>query len=177
VTSPRTTLPYAIVAVFALALALPRPAAAQKMDVRLGLWEMSTTVQMSGEPPVDTSKMTPEQRAQMEAALAATKGIMARPHTIKSCLTKEKLSKGFLQEKQESCKHTVLTDTSTELGVSFVCTANDGETTTGEWHFQAISRESVKGTGKMTMSKGGQSMTGASSMTAKWVGDACGNVK
>lgn len=174
--APRTTL--MLLASATLLLALPRPAAAQKIDVKLGLWEMTSTVQTSGAPPMDTSKMTPEQQAQMAAAMEGAKKAMGRPHTVKSCLTKEKLSKGLFQEKQDnSCKHTVLTDTSTELGVKFVCGGSGGETTTGEWHFQAMTPESVKGTGQMTMGRGGQTMNATSSMTAKWIGESCGDVK
>jgi hypothetical protein len=168
-------------AVFALALALAcaRPAAAQKLDVKMGLWEATTVVQMSGAPPVDASKMTPEERAQMEAAVAGATKMAAKPHVFKQCLTKEKMAKGglFQQDKQDDCTHTVLTDTATELGVRFACKAGDGETTAGEWHFQATSPESVKGTGHMTMARDGQSMNASSSITAKWIGESCGDVK
>ncbi len=176
--SPRTTLPYALLAVTALALTLPRPAAAQKLDVKLGLWEATTTVQMSGAPPIDTSTMTPEQRTRMQAAMEGSMMAMAKPHTVKECLTKEKLAQGTLfQDNKDNCKQTVLSDTTTELAFKFVCAANDGETTTGEFHFQATSPESVKGTGQMTMGRGGQSMSGASTIAAKWVSESCGNLK
>jgi hypothetical protein len=180
VNSPRTTLRFAFLAVFALALllTLPRPAAAQKLDVKMGLWEATTTVQMSGAPPIDTSKMTPEQRARMQAAMEASKTAMAKPHTVKHCLTKEKMAKGGLfQDTKDNCKHTVVTDTTTELAIKFECAADDGETTTGEYHFQATSPESVKGAGQMTMGRGGQSMSGSSTIAAKWVSESCGNVK
>jgi hypothetical protein len=179
--SPRTILRPASLAVFALALAFAtaRPAAAQKLDVKMGLWEATTVIQMGGVPPVDMSTLTPQQRAQLEAATAASGKMAARPHTVKECLTKEKLAKGglFQQDKQDNCTHTVLTDTSTQLGVKFSCSAGGGETTTGEWHFQAASPESVKGTGQMTMARGGQSMNASSTITAKWIGESCGNVK
>lgn len=177
--SPRTTLRLAFLAVvaFALALALPRPAAAQKLDVKMGLWEATTTSQMAGAPPIDTSKLSPEQRAKMEAAMAASMKMAAKPHTFKHCLTKEKMGKGLFQQEKDNCKQTVITDTSTELAFKFVCAGGDGETTTGEWHFQATSPESVKGTGHMTFGKGGQSMTSTSDITAKWMADSCGNVK
>jgi hypothetical protein len=178
--SPRTTLRFAVPAALAVAfaLALPGPAAAQKLDVKMGLWEATTLVQMSGTPPVDTSKLTPEQRTQMEAAMAASMKAAAKPHTFKQCLTKEKMAKGAIfQQHNDNCTQTVLADTTTELGVKFTCKANDGETTAGEWHFQATSPESVKGTGQMTMGRAGQSMSASSSVTAKWIGESCGSVK
>lgn len=179
--SPRTTLRFASLAPFGLALALAfaRPAAAQKLDVKMGLWEATTLIQTSGAPPMDTSKLTPEQRAQMKAAMAVATKMAAKPHTFQQCLTKEKMAKGglFQQDRQGDCTQTVLSDTATELGVKFACKSGDGETTAGEWHFQAMSPESVKGTGQMTMARGGQSMSASSSITGKWIGESCGNVK
>jgi hypothetical protein len=179
--SPQSTRRPACLAVVALALALALavPAAAQKLDVKMGLWEATTLVQTSGMPPVDTSTLTPQPRAQLEAAAAATGKMAAKPHIVKECLTKEKMAKGglFQQDKQENCTHTVHTDTATELGVRFSCSAGGGGTTSGEWHFQATSPESVKGTGQMTMARGAQSMNAATSVTAKWISASCGNVK
>jgi len=39
------------------------------LDVKLGLWEVTSASTRSGMPTIDTSKMTPEQRARVEAAL------------------------------------------------------------------------------------------------------------
>jgi hypothetical protein len=179
--SPQSALRPACLALFALTLALAPavPVAAQKLDVKMGLWEATTLVQTSGMPPMDTSTLTPQQRAQLEAATAAAGKMAARPHVVKECLTKEKMAKGglFQQDKQDNCTHTVLTDTAAELGVKFSCSAGDGETTSGEWHFQATSPESVKGTGQMTMARGAQSMKASTSVTAKWISASCGNVK
>ncbi len=176
--SPRTILRYALLAsAAALVLAVPRPAAAQKIDVRLGLWEMTTVVDINGALPFDTSKLTPEQQAKMAAAMAGMKKNMAQPHVMKSCLTKEKLAQSMLgQNHADACKPTVITDTSTEYAVKFACDGGQGMES-GEWHFVALTPTNVKGTGQMTFSQGGQKTTSTSNMTAKWLSDSCGNVK
>src|SRR5688500_469256 len=57
------------------------------LDVRMGLWEVTSTTDIGGMPAVDTSKMPPQVQAQMAAAMA---GAMGKPSVLKSCMTKEK---------------------------------------------------------------------------------------
>ena len=62
-------------------------AQAPVLDIKLGLWENSVTMNMGGLPAgIDTSKMTPEQKAQMGAAAAAMSG---QPITTKTCLERK----------------------------------------------------------------------------------------
>ncbi len=176
----RSVLGFALLLRGVLALAFLAPASAQgpALNVRLGLWEASATVQSSGAPPIDTSGMTPEQRARVEAAFANSRKRMAAPHTFRSCLTKEKLGEMPFQDRNNgSCKPTVLSSSSTEYAVKFSCTDESGATTSGQWRFQAVSPELVKGDGDMTMERGGQKMESKTTMTAKWIGASCGNVK
>ena len=67
----------------------PRKTAVKEQD-SLGLWEITQSAGVGGMPGVDTSKMTPEQLAQIQAMMSAA-GSAARP--TKTCLTKEKLEK------------------------------------------------------------------------------------
>lgn len=142
------------------------------MNVKLGLWEMTTVVQMSGAPSIDTSGMTAAQRAQMEAAMKSMQQNLAKPHVIHSCLTKEKLEKGFFEDrKEQSCKETILETSSTSYGVKFECPGP--HPTSGEIHFVAVTPEAVKGTATMLV----DGKPGSSSTTGKWLGAACGDVK
>ncbi len=173
-----------LTAAFVLALAaLPGSAQVLKgsvvpLNVKLGLWEATIVVQSSGAPPIDTSKMTPEQRARMEAALEASRKRAATPHTTRTCLTKEKLEQmPFQDRKDQSCKHTVTASTTSMYAVKFACTGEQGAATSGEWHFEAATPELVKGNGEITMENAGQKMVSTTTMTAKWVADSCGDVK
>ncbi len=148
------------------------------LNVKLGLWEATAVVQSSGTPPMDTSAMTPEQRARMEAALEASRKRAATPHTMRTCITKEKLQKMPFQDRNDqSCKHTIVESTPAAYAVRFQCTGERGATTSGEWHFQAATPELVKGNGEITVENAGHKMVSTSSLTAKWVADSCGDVK
>ena len=159
-------------------VAAPPVVFAQTLNVKLGLWETTVVSQMSGMPPIDMSNMTPEQRARMEVAMEAAKKRAATPHTIRTCLTKEKLEKGLFQDKdnEASCKHEVVTKSTTVYAVKFDCSREDNNTT-GEWRFEAVTPENVKGNGKFTIEHTGRKMSSTGTMTAKWIGSSCGDVK
>ena len=72
------------------------------MDVKLGLWETTITNQMdisSMIPPEALAKMTPEQRAQMEAAMSGRGG--ARTTTAKHCITKDTINEALASASTE----------------------------------------------------------------------------
>src|SRR6185437_10511547 len=127
------------------------------LDVKPGLWETTTTSQSSGMPPIDVSKLTPEQRARFEAALRAQQAKGAQTHTNKSCLTKEKLKDIFSDMEKGSdmsCKRTIASNTRSVADFKMECTDGTGRKTNGTLHVEAVSRESVKGTMKMSMGDG-----------------------
>jgi hypothetical protein len=147
--------------------AAPRAA----LNVKLGLWEGTVTVQTSGAPPIDTSKMSPEQRARIEAAMQAAMHKAAMPHTVRSCVTREKLEKDFLPDNGAGCKDTIIANSPTVYAVKFDCSGK--HPSTGELHFEALSPEDVRGSGEFAMG----SMTSISTITAKWVAASCGDVR
>ncbi len=168
-----------------LSVAIAKSSSAQKptLNVKLGLWEATTVVQTSGNFPFDTSQLTPEQRQRIEAAMAKSKAAGAKPHTFKTCITREKLERNPFEDKaNRSCKQTVVSSSSTTYDVKFQCSSEDG-VQSGEWRFDAATPELVKGTGQMTMERAGNKegagnkMTANTSMTAKWIGASCGDVK
>ncbi len=172
-TTPRSVFALALSVSAVLALGILAPASAQgpALNVKLGLWEATTIVHMSGLPQADTSGMSAEQRARIEA-------MMARPHTFRSCVTKEKLGGVPFQDRNSrACQPTVLSSSPSEYAVKFSCRDESGETTSGQWQFQAESPELVKANGEMTMERAGQKTEAKTTMTAKWVGASCGNVR
>src|SRR5579884_3172205 len=79
-------------------LALSAAGDSQPLNLKLGLWETTIDNRTSGAPPIPDSvlaKMTPEQRARMEAALKARGAGGSQPRTYKNCLTKEGLNKAL----------------------------------------------------------------------------------
>lgn len=158
-----------------IALVLASTAAyAEPFDVKLGLWENTITTEMSGMPPVDTSKMAPEQKARFEAAMKARQAQAPRAHAEKSCLTKEKLERGPFQDNKESCTHTVISSTRTQWHARLQCTKPKR---VGEFRIKALSRERIMGTMQMNASDANHAMAVHVSIAGRWLGSNCGDIK
>jgi hypothetical protein len=148
------------------------------LNVKMGLWELTSTTQMGGQiPAIDTSKMTPEQKAKFEAAM---KSVVTGAHTnvIKSCITPEKFDKvNFMMTDKdaETCKQTVSTNTPTSLEAAVTCTGERPRT--GQVHIEAPSSTLFTGTVKFMMTENGRAMTIDGTMTARWLAAECGAVK
>jgi hypothetical protein len=156
------------------------PSGQPLLDVKLGLWEVTTTTGGQNGPQIDTSNMPPEARARIEALRQAqqARGNANPVRTNKSCLTQEKLAKGFYEDparENVKCVQTIVSSSATQLHVKLDCNAGQAN---GDLTFVALSRESVKG--DMTIVMGGdvaRGMTMKSTVTAKWLGADCGDVK
>jgi hypothetical protein len=167
---------FAAVTLAGILVLSPSPARAQALNVKLGLWEVTWTVQTAGLPPIDTSKMTPEQRARVEAAMKL-RATTPTTRTRRDCMTKEKLEKEPFQEKalDPSCKRTILSNTPSLREFTIECTGD--QATSGRMRFEALSPENVKGTTRMSIVRGGSQMTADTTLAAKWIGASCGDVK
>ena len=165
-----TRMAHSLLAV-ALATGLAGYVAGQspELNVKLGLWEMTMTVDM---PAMDTSKMTPEQQAQIAAMMRGRAGMAAV--VTKSCITKEKLADHKYAEDRpgQTCKRTVTKATPTTLDITQVCTG--AMASTSDMHLEALSTTSIKITATQTSGRGGQAIA---TMTGKWVGADCGDIK
>jgi hypothetical protein len=155
---------------------------APAFDVKPGLWQVTTSGSASGVPslpPETLEKLTPEQRAQVEAAI---KGVMARatkPHTIKSCITAEQLRQtpDFTRGGKTGCQQTVVTRTATEIELHEACAGEDTGTMSAVLHFTAQDRETIAGTTLITQNNGGKTMTMRQQVSGKWLGSDCGAAK
>jgi hypothetical protein len=147
------------------------------LDVKQGEWETTNTMQVTGLPsiPPDVlNQMPPEQRAKMEAMIAARSG---KPTSRNSCMTKEKLQQAWNtgQEGLKACTTTVITSTSSKQDIRIECNRN-GMKTNGNIKVEAIDSEHIRGAVQMTAadpSNSGQGMNMNYSFTSKWIGAAC----
>ena len=162
-----------------LAIAMAAAAAAQApaLDVRMGLWEITSTTEMGGQmPQVDTSKMPPEQRARMEEAM---KGMMGAHTTVnKSCMTREKFEKeSFMNSERPglTCTQKIVTNTRTAMESIISCTGQ--QTMSAQMRIDALSPTSVKGTIKSASTMRGGAVNVNIALTGKWLGPDCGEVK
>jgi hypothetical protein len=149
----------------------------QKIDVKTGLWEMTmkidtTGMQMPAIPPDVLAKMSPEQRARIEAM----KGGMSS-HVSQSCVTEKELERGFdPQNKETACKIVSSDATATSLEVHMQC---DGPQVKGTsvMKMKAVDREHVQADVKSDMVANGRPMNVNVQMTGKWLKSDCGTVK
>jgi hypothetical protein len=152
-----------------------------QLNIKLGLWEIKTQPQVSGELPTSDdsmAKMTPEQRARMQAAMQAMMAHMQQPRTMKECMTAEKRARGFDMGNDDSseCQQTVAKDTSSDFEVSRVCSTGQEKNST-DVKFHAISSDHIVGTVNGVMSRGTKTINVNSSIEGKWLGSDCGSVK
>lgn len=146
------------------------------LNVKPGLWETTMTTMTSGEMPIPTellSKLTPEQRARMEEKMKANSAGKTRTLTDKSCVTKEQIDNGpVFGHEQGKCTQTVVSSTSSMVEVRLEC-AGDGMNSSGTMRFEALSPESIKGSGQMNANGGGHAMSIHMSVISKWLGPVC----
>jgi hypothetical protein len=152
------------------------------MDVKLGLWETTLTNQTdmsSMVPPEMLARLTPEQRAQMEAAMQGRGG--ARTSTTKHCITKDTMNEALASAntdnmKKMNCTRTFVSSTSTKQVIHMECSQGTRKTS-GDVQFEAINRETGKGSMVMTTSGGGgRGGNMKMAWTSKWLGADCGDV-
>jgi Protein of unknown function (DUF3617) len=147
------------------------------LNVKTGQWESTMSGESTGQLPIPQDmldKMTPEQRAKMEAMLKARGMQGPRTSVYKSCLRKEDLAKPSFgnDETQKSCKQTIVTSSATKMEIHMDCEMGGGKQT-GTFKFEALDSGTVKGTMQMTASNGGRVMNINNNFSAKWVGPAC----
>jgi len=152
-------------------------------NVKTGLWEDTVTTQMSGMPampqipPDALARMTPEQRARIQAAMSSGMG-NGQPHTYQSCLTKEKLAEGFRPDGPEkaNCKRTLTRVSATSMDIKEQCSERDA-TVDVTIHVEARSSDETSGTMHMVITHQGQTMTSDGTFHGKYLGPDCGSVK
>jgi Protein of unknown function (DUF3617) len=153
-----------------------------KLNIKLGLWEIATQANISGAPPIpeDTlAKMSPEQRARMQAAIQASMADVAKPKLAKHCVTEEKVAQGFnLDRRHDSttCQKKLVTNTSTELQLTETCPEDNGSTSIDE-HIQLNGSDQVAGTVHFVKNSGGKNMTVDSTIKGQWLAASCGDIK
>ncbi len=159
---------------------LPAAASAEAFDVKTGLWESTLTIESRGAPPVDLSKLSPERRARIEAALKKQEAQGPRKHTIvdKHCVTSAELSErpfdkvgSKLEEQGETCKTTVVTSTRKHWHGRISCVGQAA--IVGDLNFEAISREQVRGIVTSHAANDARALSTQATISARWLGAAC----
>jgi Protein of unknown function (DUF3617) len=156
--------------------------ASDQFDVKPGLWNVTSTMEMSGMPPIpNLDQMTPEQRARVEAAM---KNMAGAPHTntAKSCITKEGIEKAIAKansNQNNSCSPKLVSMTPSKVLLHIDCTRESSDMkSNGDMTIERVDSEHFKGSGAMQMAGArGRTMNMKWSMTGVFVSSDCGSLK
>lgn len=169
-----------------IAAGLPALASADKINVKTGLWETTTTTDMSGMPQTSTippetlAKMPPEQRARIEAVMGARNAAGGHDHKSQSCVTEKDLERGFKpdQGRESECKAVSTKVDSSSQEVHMQCNGQKMKGT-GVFRITIRNRESYEGLMEMNMTDatGEHPINMKMHMQGKWLSSDCGSVK
>jgi hypothetical protein len=157
-------------------------AADQAFDIKPGLWDIASTVQMSGLPPIpNLDQMSPEQRARIEAAMKNMAG-SPRTNTVKSCVTKEGIEQAIAKAnstKTNTCAPRLVSASASKVELHIDCTQEKSAMkSNGDMTIERRDSEHFAGTGGMkSTGANGRTMDMKWSMTGTFVSSDCGNVK
>ena len=166
-------------------------------DAKPGLWESTTTIEMSGMPAIPQSampqltpdqlaKMPPAARQQMEAMMNG-RGGAPRSTTAKSCVTRESLAKAmaFGDANRANCTRKIVNSSSSKFEMHFDCEPDKMKMTmVMDMTVERVDAEHVKvsGTFKNTGTGPGtgdtaRTMESKITVNSKWLSSDCGDVK
>lgn len=151
-------------------------AGAERLNVKLGLWEMTSIMRFSGMPPLPkevTDKMTPQQRAKMAADLKAAAEEEPEPEVSSECITQEDLDKPFQSANSDDCQQTIVRTTKTSQEIRMVCT---GKTKgSGVFKVNTPTPETMTGALDLKAGDGPDAFTLKGTIKGRWLGADCGD--
>jgi Protein of unknown function (DUF3617) len=156
--------------------AAPHASAAEKLDVKPGLWEIASTHHISGLPPMPKEwldKVTPEQRAEMEAAFKREAEKGPQTDTERECITQKEAEQPFNVADAKDCKQTIVRTTRNTQEVRLTCTGEFKGT--GVMRVTTPTPETMTGTLDLQLGEGKDAMKIKSQLKGRWLGPDCGD--
>jgi hypothetical protein len=165
-----------VTAVLALSSIALTATSADKLNVKLGLWEITSISRFSGMPPLPKEvmdKMTPQQRADMEAKIKAASAEEPEPEVSSECITQDDLDKPFNSANAEDCTQTIVRTTRNTQEIRLVCS---GQTKgSGMFRVTTVTPENMTGELDLKVGEGANMMTITSKIKGRWLGADCGD--
>jgi hypothetical protein len=159
----------------AVALLVPIVAfAADRLNVKTGLWEITATTQMSGMPPLPKElldQMSAEQRAQLESQLKHAGG-EPTTETSRECITERDLERPFDTANPEDCKNEIVKSTRTMQEVKLTCSGEYQGS--GTLRINTPTPETMTGDMDVSVGDGSTTMTVKAKIKGRWLGEDCG---
>jgi hypothetical protein len=148
--------------------------AADKLNIKTGLWEIAATTDFSGMPPLPKEmldKLTPEQRAEMEAAIK--KGSGERESEVsRECISERDLERPFESANPDECKQEIVRSTRTTQEVQLTCTGEYKGS--GTFLITTPTAETMTGVLDLSVGEGPNAMKVKANMKGRWLGPDCG---
>ncbi len=146
--------------------------------IKPGLWQVQSEREVNGQkapdPMEQMKNLPPEARKQMEAMMKKRGVDMGQGGAQKVCHTRESLDQGRWKTDSERCKTDITSRSAAAWKWRSVCTQPEFEMD-GEAQFSNPENYTVKTL--MTSQREGKPQTMRMTLTAKWVGTDCGELK
>lgn len=147
------------------------------LNVKTGLWQSKSTITQNGSmgiPPGMAARLTPAQRARIEAAMAKQGNGTPTTHSYKSCVTQKDLNQDPFTDRHSDfkCQEKVIQSTGTEVELREAC-SNGSIRSEVHVHFHADSPGHVTGTGEALTNMGGHTMKSNLKIDSKWLATSC----
>jgi hypothetical protein len=153
----------------------PATLAAEALNIKTGLWEITSETVLHGTPPIPKElldKMTAEQRTKMQAEIKSAASGAPRKDTNRECITQDDLKKPFESANAKTCTQRIVSTTRTSQEVHLVCKgAYQG---TGVLKINTPTRDTMTGSLDMDVGDGKDAMNVKAQLTGKWLGEDCG---
>jgi len=177
-----------LMALTGLVLCAVPPALAQSLDVRTGLWEVTTRRSPTGMlelpsmptmPPEMLDRLPPAQRTQIENMIKSRRNVAPGVHVQKVCITQASLDKtpNFgMSERHADCTRTKDSRSISGWQIQEICRIG-GRRQTMNIRYDVLNRETIKGVVDIAMRDGGNKIATKHEMQGRWIGSDCGDVK
>jgi len=169
----------------ACATALLGAAAQAQTHIRPGLWEEQITIK-SDNPQANAAmaqmqeklaSMPPEQRAAVEKMMASHgMGAGGAPNTVRTCITKEQVERGFTPDAGGRCQHTNVARSGNVTQFDFTCTSAHGDVS-GHGQLTEMSDTAFTMTSAADVVTKTSSMRTQTDIAGRFVSSDCGDVK
>ena len=150
------------------------------LDVKLGLWQMTYTLDASGIPadsgipPELLAKMSPDQRARTAAKLKAHAAQGPILNTKRYCLTQERLDQAqFSRDESKTCQRT-MSASSAKLQQFHEECDEGGTKRISDARFEALDGKTLKGMVQVRAA-GKTTLISNTEIAGKWIGTDCGD--
>jgi hypothetical protein len=166
--------------------ALPVGAAlAQSSHLRPGLWEETVTVKSDNaqanaameQMRQRMAQMSPEQRAAMEKMMAGHgMGMGGAPNTMRVCITKEQVDRGFKPEERGHCSRSNVSSSGHVTKFDFACQSERGGSVSGHGTYTEMGDSAFAASTVADTVSPRMTMHVQSDIAGRFVSSDCGDV-